>query len=538
MIRAGRLIIIIAVSLCLFGCSTDSVSKNDNSLSVESVTENTDVSDDSENYDIGSDIAVLSINTKSDAEDALDFVTEPVSRYVAESIASWTPGYKIPSEPYYEECTITLTDADDNVMLDSVDSQVKVRGNWTTMYEKKPLRIKFAEKQSMLGLNGGAEMKNWVLLAEYKDGSMLRNKTALSISGEILEEDELYAADAELVEVEINGQYWGIYLLTEFQQINSDRVDITEAEKDYTGTDIGYFMEFDGYFENEDPLNSIHVDYADNAPLVPFNGEEENGETIKCLPDSPNSEKNDVGITIKNDIYSEEQHDFIESYMNNVYRILYYAAYEDKAYEFNADFTEISESDNISTKEAIEKVIDVNSLADMYIISELTCDADIYWSSFFMDVDFGESGNKKLTFEAPWDFDSAMGNKERCTDGKGFFAANIVFDVNDRYKTINPWLAVLMYEDWFCEIIREKWTSACDSGIFERAYQMIETDMRQYSDAFERNYKRWNNIIDNETIKGELSDNAARCTNHIQASEYLLQWLKNRVEFLSDYWDN
>jgi hypothetical protein len=41
--------------------------------------------------------------------------------------------------------------------------QVKVRGNWTTDYPKKSLRIKFDDKQKMFGLNSDGEFKNWVL---------------------------------------------------------------------------------------------------------------------------------------------------------------------------------------------------------------------------------------------------------------------------------------------------------------------------------------------------------------------------------------
>ena len=164
----------------------------------------------------------------------MDFVTKPVTTHVANSIASWTPNYVMPPAPYYEDCTVSVTyDANSEPLLDSVPAQVKVRGNWTTSYDKKPLRIKFTEKQNLLGLNDGAEMKNWVLTAEYKDGSLLRNKTALSIAREILAEDGLYGTDACFVEVVINDQYWGVYLLAEYQQINENRVAITEAEKDY-----------------------------------------------------------------------------------------------------------------------------------------------------------------------------------------------------------------------------------------------------------------------------------------------------------------
>ena len=78
----------------------------------------------------------------------------------------------------------------------------------------------------------------------------------------IFSKDGYYVSDAELVEVIINGQYWGVYLLAEQQQINKDRVDITEAAEGYTGTDIGYFLEFDGYFWTEDPLQQFTIDYA------------------------------------------------------------------------------------------------------------------------------------------------------------------------------------------------------------------------------------------------------------------------------------
>lgn len=536
--KAYRCILPLMTSLLLCGCTAQgntasSSGENENSVSE---TEKTEAVTEAPTYDIGTDIAVISIETKNQAEGVIDFVTKPVAEHVSKSIASWTPNYKMPPAPYYEECRVTVKDKENNVTLDRVDAMVKVRGNWTTTYDKKPLRIKFVERQNILGLNEGAQTKNWVLLAQYKDGSMLRDKAALEIARELYAEDGLYASDAEFVEVEINGEYWGVYLLAEMQQINADRVSITEAPKDYTGTDIGYFMEFDGYYTNESELQSFHVDYADNAPLTPFDGKGGNEKTITCLSEGRKDEKSDVGITIKSDIYSQEQHDFIESYVNNVYRIMYSAAYEDKAYTFNEDYSGIAESNDLTPQEAVEQVVNVESLADAYILNEIACDADIYWSSFFMDVDFGEGGDKKLTFEAPWDFDSAFGNKSRCTDGTGFYAANIVPDVNDVYETVNPWLAVLMYEEWFTDIIRENWTQAYDSGVFERVIDMINEDTTQYADAFTRNYSKWNNLVNNSAFRGELSRYTARCKTHAEASQYLCEWLGSRIEFLNEYW--
>ncbi|MBD5145242.1 MAG: spore coat protein CotH [Ruminococcus sp.] len=475
---------------------------------------------------------IVNIQTKDGGSDAMDFVTKPVKRLVSEKIATWTPNYVMPPEPYYTECSVSLTDVDDKLLIDAADAKVKVRGNWTTSYNKKPLRIKFEKKQSMAGLNDGGEYKNWLLLSEYKDFSMLRNRTAFQLAGEILGGDGYYAADSRLVEVYINGEYWGVYLLTEQQEINDGRVEITEAEKDYAGTDIGYFLEYDGYYYDEEPLQSFKVNYRNDAELVPYDGN--GGSGRKASPSAGGM--NDVGITIKSDIYSQEQHDFIANYVSNVYDIMYEAAYNNKAFVMSDDFKTISETTALTPKEAVEKVVDVRSLVDSYIIAELTCDADIYWSSFCMSADFGAGGSQKLRFEAPWDFDSALGNKDRCSDGSGFFAANIMFDVNGEFEVMcNPWLMVLMNQDWYQELVKERWTEIYNSGAFDRAYETIASETERLEPAFTRNYDRWDNIRNNGA-RNELSYAAGACSTQKQAADYLKSWLESRVDFLDSQW--
>ncbi|MDO4863651.1 MAG: CotH kinase family protein [Ruminococcus sp.] len=534
--RIARCMALSLGTIMLIGCTANSPSVSEQPAATTQPT--TVATEPATQADIPTTLPVLSIETKSTADDVMKFVTEPVARHVAESIASWTPNYKMPPEPYYEECTVTVADSDGETLLAPCDASVKVRGNWTTVYEKKPLRIKFDEKQSLLWLNDGAEQRSWLLLAEYKDASMLRNRAALSMSREILGADGLYAADSELVQVEINGEYYGMYLLTEQQQVSSHRVDITEPEEGYTGTDIGYFLEFDGYYTNEDELHGFPLDLADNAPLAVYGGGTDE-VFVQALPKNSSDPVIPVGVSIKSTINSQEQHDFIAGFVNNVYTIMYEAAYNDRAFVFNDSFTDISETTAITPQQAVEQVVDVQSLADMYIISELTCDADIYWSSFFMDADFGEGGNRKLTFEAPWDFDSAMGNKDRCIDGKGYYASNNVPDVNGgvegggEYDTMNPWLVVLAHEDWYRDIVKSTWTRAYDSGVFERTYQLIENDKTTLENDFAKNYQKWDNIRHNEAFVNELSSPARRCKTEAEAADFLLEWLRSRVDFLN-----
>jgi hypothetical protein len=362
----------------------------------------------------------------------------------------------------------------------------------------------------------------------------------LGLSRQILKKTQLYASDTALAEVQINGQYWGVYLVAEQQQVTKERVNITKNKKDYTGTDIGYFLEFDGYFYNEEPLQQFKVDYADNAPLKPYDGKDGSGRTMSCLPKDKEDEyngKQDIGFTIKSEIHSQEQHDFIANYVNNVYKIMYAAAYENKAYEFTKDYSRIEVTDVITPRQAVEAVVDVRSLADAYIINEIACDADIYWSSFYMSADFGDAGDGKLTFEAPWDFDSALGNKDRCADGTGFYAANIVPDVNGvQFETINPWLAVLMYQDWFQDIIRKEWTAFYDSGMLKNAVTTVRSDTEAHADAFARNEQRWGVSTNDESILSELALGAAACKNQKAAADYLADWLEKRIAFLNGHW--
>ena len=504
--------------------------KTESELSQEALTPNEDGT---------LSMARVDIVTKSTDKNVMDFVTKPVTRDTATTIASYTPGYVIPVEPYYEDCAITVTDKSNQVTLNSADAQVKVRGNWTTSYDKKSLRIKFSEKQNMLGLNDGAQMKNWVLIAEYKDSSMLRDKTIYQIANEILEPEGYYCTDAEFVEVTINGNYWGVYLLAEQQQINKNRVNITEAEKDYKGTDIGYFIEFDGYYYTEDESTTFIVDYHNNAPLTTYEGEGKPGKTETVFATDPEDKKRKVGFTIKSDIYCEEQREFISSFVNGVYDIMYEAAYNGVAYEFNDDYTAIVKSSTLTPMEAVEKVVDVNSLVNMYILYEVACDADGYWSSFFMSVDFGEGGNRKLTFTAPWDFDSAMANTSsgmRCGTAQGYFAATSILSTNNKFYALNPWLTVLAREDWFREAVSEKWTKIYDSGVFERAIEMIENDSKQYRDNINRNYLKWDNLSNTPKFTTDPNETTSKSRTFTAAVKFLKKWLEARVEFLNGEW--
>ena len=175
----------------------------------------------------------------------------------------------------YVNAAITVTDCE-GYELDHAAGAVKIRGNFTANYPKKPIRIKFDEKQPMCGLNGGAALKSWVLLAEYNDASLLRNSAALYIANSLYSTTGNYASDFRNVEVYLNGQFNGVYVLCEQQQVNKARVNLPQPEnpKKYDLDALteeeaaalrdgrtGYLIEFDGYYVNEDPSVTFTIRY-------------------------------------------------------------------------------------------------------------------------------------------------------------------------------------------------------------------------------------------------------------------------------------
>jgi hypothetical protein len=99
------------------------------------------------------------------------------------------------------------------------DLQMKGRGHSTWGFPKKPFKLKLAESQSLMGMPAN---KNWVLLANYIDKSLLRNFTAFDL-GERLGME--WTPHSKFVELTLNGQYLGSYQLAESVELSKARLD-------------------------------------------------------------------------------------------------------------------------------------------------------------------------------------------------------------------------------------------------------------------------------------------------------------------------
>ncbi len=103
--------------------------------------------------------------------------------------------------------------------------RIRGRGNSTWGYSKKPYRLKFEAKQRMLLPK---KAKNFILLANYIDGSMMRNFAAYKF-GEII--GMPWINHTTPVDVYFNDLYKGSYMLTEKVGFNNGSVDLPAADE-------------------------------------------------------------------------------------------------------------------------------------------------------------------------------------------------------------------------------------------------------------------------------------------------------------------
>lgn len=410
------------------------------------------------------------------------------------------------------EGTYTISNCPDEFKMDDVEGAMKVRGNQTARFSKKGFRIKFDKKHNLLGLNEGKEYRKWVLFAEAKDSSLLRNSLALYLSKHIFKEN-VFVTDFVPVNVYINNEYWGVYILAEQKEVKEGRINLPEPEEGYEGTDIGYCFELDNYATREDSKDdgdpTFTVQYKPKE--VTYQMEWGANQTIQH------------GYTMLSSITNEAtQLPYIKNKVEQLYTILYNAAINNKSM-FIED-GEIKDSINIDIKENLSNYFDIDSFVDSYIFNEICCNPDIGYSSFFMSLDMSSSGDKKLRFDVPWDFDSSFGIRKNCMESaKGLY-------VN---RSTNMWLNLFSKLDFFNEKVKEKWNELRENFVFENCFYMLEQYSKTYEQSYKENFTRWPSCIGrNSDAKSELTNGYLEVKNQTEALKLLTDWFEKRINNL------
>ncbi len=102
---------------------------------------------------------------------------------------------------------------------------IKCRGNSTYDFDKKAFNIKLDYKAGIFGM---PEDRNWVLLANAWDYSYMNNKLAFDMAST---SGLRFTPRCEYSDVYVDGNYWGLYLVTEKTEVETNRIEITDLDK-------------------------------------------------------------------------------------------------------------------------------------------------------------------------------------------------------------------------------------------------------------------------------------------------------------------
>lgn len=402
----------------------------------------------------------------------------------------------IVSREKYVSCVVDVFNCKKSQIIDEASAGVKVRGNSSAydgdvekiLSNPVPYRIKFDSKTNMLGLNNGAKCKSWVLLKS--DWDLIRNDIALRFGRAIIG-DNAFCSDAQFVHLYVNDKFQGIYVLCEQSQVNPKRVNITEPKKGYTGTDIGYYLELDNYAQGEEGNYFFTVDYGG------YKVKDIRGTSRKFVP---------AEYSIKSDVYSQEQIDFIDKYLNNLFEIVYRACEKKEYLTFDENY-DLVKSKYKNAKDTISAVMDVQSVVDMYLLYEIVHDYDCGEGSFYMCIDFAKDSKcPKLQFTSPWDFNWAYNDSTSRYWAAAFSEQSFVDEYGDRS---NPWFIVLMKQKWFSDMAKQKWSGLSKAGVIKGC---IDEEIK---------------IL--ETYKKDLNKTDSWATD---CSYQLLDWINKRIKWM------
>ena len=351
-------------------------------------------------------------------------------------------GTPIESKEDYVDATYSLTNPAAAVPAAALNGRIRGRGNSTWGQPKRPYKIQFSNDASYARITdvlGMKKQRNWALLADYFDRSLIRNKLALSLGSSSVFSDGLkWTPSGQHVEVYLNDDYIGVYLLTEDIRIDPARLNIKKMSSNPTVNDVdgGYIVEVDFRLDcYKGPGLDLQLVTASGVPF--------------CV-DTPDEE----AIT-------PSQLAYIKSLLVEVEN-------------------DLSGPDPFAS-------IDPASFVDWYLIQELFRNNDAaFISSDFMWKDTQAATNPRdrlLNMGPLWDFDRSAGNVN--------YLGN--------WETQGCWVSKPYQANWFSKLFDNpdflaltlsRWKEKRGAlGVFVN--RAVETYARRLAIAQQRNFDRW-----------------------------------------------
>ena len=343
-------------------------------------------------------------------------------------------GKSITSKTSYVYAKMWMVSEEDSVAFyDSLE--IRGRGNSTWNLAKKPYKLKFHQKEKLLG-KGYAKTKKWTLLANHGDKTLIRNAVT-SATGEWL--GLKFNPAAKFVDLTLNGNYVGTYQLTDNIDVRPHRVNITEQdyplteESNITG---GYLLEADGFHDFTNGVTGFYSARSSVPLRIHYPDEDE---------------------------IDNRQFTYIRDFINTFETRLFASSYQDE-------------------EEGYRPLLDSLSLANWYLATEVSGNIDGFYSLYF----YKEMDDDHLYWGPLWDYDIAYANDDRKGDTSRQLMRDVAYGSNMR-----TWFVQMWTDPWFTSLVARRWDKAVREGLEDYMLQKVDSLVTLLDASQQLNYQRW-----------------------------------------------
>lgn len=361
--------------------------------------------------------------------------------------------------------SMSMVSADGGSIYSGELKQIKARGNSTFTYaDKKSYQIKLNTASDLLG--NKEQVKTWVLLASYFDATQMHDKLMKDLATKL---GLAYTASCNWVNLYYDGEYRGVYLLSEKNSVGAASVAITDMEEAYKAQNPSYGDNMStGLSQNaygqqfqytkglQEPANIT------GGYLIELNHN---------MWDEASGFKTRQGVAfnVKSPEWcGEEAMRYISEY---------YQAFEDAVYA--TDDAGAYTGYNASTGKYFYDYVDMDSLVKVFLLQELSLNCDGFISSVY----FYKDADGKMFAGPIWDQDMTFGtgwSKRNAADIKDYhYLAKALIEI-PAFKTA----VVKYYSSTFAPAVRE-WLG--NNGTIAHQYSLLK-------DSAAMNYKLWDFI--------------------------------------------
>lgn len=366
-------------------------------------------------------------------------------------------------------------------------AQFRIRGATSRRFDKTSYLVKFQEADMItsldVSLSGMPADSSWALHGPFVDKSLIRNYVCYNLSGEIMD----YAPNVRFCELFLNGEYMGLYLLTEKIGYNENgRIDVTKSDPDMAVT--SYILRVDR--GTTDPRYSLenfgYVSYV-NRPLM--------GDMAGRLE-----------IIYPGKTLTQAQHDYIAMDFSQFEKVLFSYDYDDP-------------------DKGWRQYIDAQSFIDFFLINEFALNYDAPGLSTYLYKD--ARGKLKMCV---WDFDAAFDYYEYS------FVTPETFRIQDL-----QWFKYLFKDRDFVDRVVKRYQDLRKQYFNEEyLFSYIDDTVEYLGPAIDRNFEKWGYSFQS-TYNGKnydiLKPEERNARSHEEAIRQMKDTITQRIEHMDSNLD-